>query len=110
MWLWITVYQMIIYLSINTLELTRYFFIVENANSQNPEQSNGNEIRIDLLIPLVISVLCFLLSLGIIIYQRRLIQNNKRQLRNKYEANSEHSHHSKFGTYSIRIISLSILS
>ena len=73
---------------------------VENTNSQNPEQSNGNEIRVDLLIPLVILVLCFLLSLGVIIYQRRLIQNNNRQLCNKYEANPEHSHHSKFDSSS----------
>ena len=73
---------------------------VENASSQNPEISNGDEIRIDLLIPLIILVLCFLLSLGVIIYQRRLIQNNNRQLCSKYEANSEHSHHSNFDSSS----------
>ena len=44
-------------------------------SEKNAKQSNREEIRIDFIIPLVILVFCFLLSLGVIIYQRRLIQS-----------------------------------
>ena len=55
------------------------FFVVECVINQNSEQSNDEKTRMDLIIPLVIFTLCFLLSLGVNIYQRRLIQNNARQ-------------------------------
>ena len=57
----------------------------------------------DLLIPLVISVLCFLLSLGVNIYQRRLIQINNRQPCHKYEASEKAERKEEFelGMYSI---------
>ena len=45
----------------------------------NAEESSGEKIQKDLLIPLVICVLISLLLLGVIIYQRRLILNNNSQ-------------------------------
>ena len=48
-------------------------------NNPNSKQSNEEKTRMDLIVPLAILALCFLLSLGVIIYQRRLIQNNNRQ-------------------------------
>jgi hypothetical protein len=56
-------------------------------------------MRLDLLIPLVILVLCFLLSLSVIIYQRRFIQNNIPQPDHKYEASEQAKQTMKFGTY-----------
>jgi hypothetical protein len=40
----------------------------------------SKKFRIELLIPLVILVICFVVLLGVIIYQRRLIQNKNTQL------------------------------
>ncbi|CAB4005657.1 Down syndrome cell adhesion molecule homolog isoform X2 [Paramuricea clavata] len=48
-------------------------------NSKNSGQPNEEKTRMDLIIPLAILALCFLLSLGVIIYQRRLVQNKNRQ-------------------------------
>ncbi|CAB4042861.1 tenascin-like isoform X4, partial [Paramuricea clavata] len=67
---------------------------VECIINQNSEQSNDEKTRMDLIIPLVIFALCFLLSLGVIVYQRRLIQNNTRQPDHK-RGNSEQNE--KFG-------------
>ncbi|CAB3999522.1 Hypothetical predicted protein [Paramuricea clavata] len=57
------------------------------------ECANGQEIevktRMDLLIPLVILALCLLFSLGVIIYQRRLIQNSIRQACHKCETSGQ---------------------
>ena len=75
------------------------FFIVECFKSQNSEQSNGENIRMDLLVPLVISVLCLLLLLGVIVYQRRLIQIKNRQQCHKYEAAGKAERKEKFGMY-----------
>ena len=55
------------------------------CNAGTTEQTNVKNIRIDLLIPLVIFVLCFLFALGVIIYQRRLILNNNKQPDHNYE-------------------------
>ncbi len=74
------------------------YFIVECVKSQNSEQSNGEKIRLDLVIPLVVSVLCFLLALGVIIYQRRLIQIKNRH---ECEASEKAKRKEKFGTYII---------
>ena len=70
--------------------------IVECAKSQT-EQFNGEKIRLDLLIPLVISVLCFLLLLGVIVYQRRLIQINIKQPCHKCEASENSERTEEFG-------------
>ncbi len=79
------------------------YFIVECdcVKSQNSEQSNGEKIRMNLVIPLVILVLCFVLSLGANIYQRRLIQIKNRQLCHKYEASEKAERKKEFGTYLI---------
>ena len=74
-------------------------FIVECVDGRT-EQSIGEKIRVDLLIPLVISVLCFLLSLGVILYQRHLIQINKQPC-HKCEASEKARREEKFGTYLI---------
>ncbi|XP_028402590.1 receptor-type tyrosine-protein phosphatase delta-like isoform X2 [Dendronephthya gigantea] len=55
---------------------------LKRKKSQN---STENETRVELLIPLVILALCFLVSLGVIVYQRRLIQNNKRKANQGHE-------------------------
>ena len=74
-------------------------FIVE---CQNSEQSSGKKILMALgVIPLVILALCFLLSLGVIIYQRRLIQISNKQPCHKYEAPEKARRKEKFGTYLI---------
>ena len=62
---------------------------VGSADSENAKQSNGKEIRIDLLIPLVILIACFLLALGVIMYQRRLIQRISQRSGHKYEASEK---------------------
>ncbi|CAB4006611.1 THAP domain-containing 9 [Paramuricea clavata] len=55
-------------------------------DSKTTELSSGNKkTRMDLIIPLVLLVLCFLLSLGVIIYQRRRFQS--------YNKNSGHESH-----------------
>ncbi len=72
-------------------------FIVECVDGRT-EQSNGEKIRMDLLIPLVILVLCFLLSLGVIVYQRRFIQINNKQPCHKCEASEKAKQKEKFGT------------
>ena len=58
-------------------KIPKFVFLVDN--NPNTEQSNKEKTRMDLIVPLAILALCFLLSLGVIIYQRRLIQNNNRQ-------------------------------
>jgi hypothetical protein len=58
-------------------KIPKFVFLVDN--NKKSEQSNEEKTRMDLIIPLAILALCFLLSLGVIIYQRRLIQNNNRQ-------------------------------
>ncbi|XP_028397234.1 protein PAT1 homolog 1-like [Dendronephthya gigantea] len=50
------------------------------AHSKNSELFTVDKTRLYLLIPLVILALCFLLSMGVIIYQRRLIRNNAREV------------------------------
>ena len=55
-------------------------FIVERDNRQFSKEPGGEKFQKNLLIPLVIFVLCFLLLVGVIIYQRRLILNKHRQL------------------------------
>jgi hypothetical protein len=75
---------------------------VESANNQNTEQFNREEIQIDLLIPLIIAVLCFLLSLCVIIYQRRLIRSNNKQPCHKYEASEQAHQMKKFGEFFIQ--------
>ena len=82
-------------------------FIVECAKSQT-EQFNGEKIRLDLLIPLVISVLCFLLSLGVIVYQRRLIRINNKQACHKCEASEMAKRKEKFGMYLISHLNIFI--
>jgi len=77
----------------------QHFFVGECVNFQNLKESNGGQMRLDLLIPLVILVFCFLLSLGVIIYQRRLIRINNRQPCHKYEASEQAHQRTKFGTY-----------
>ncbi|CAB4005118.1 Down syndrome cell adhesion molecule homolog isoform X1, partial [Paramuricea clavata] len=49
------------------------------SDSETSEQSENNNTRLDLIIPLVILALCLLLSLAVIIYQRRRFQNNNRK-------------------------------
>ena len=64
----------------------QYSCIIETVDGQDTKQCTScDKIQIDLLIPLVIFILCFLLSLGVIIYQRRLIQNFKNISRHGYE-------------------------
>ena len=77
------------------------YFIVECVKSQTLEQSNGENVRMDRLIPLITLVLCFLLLLGVIIYQRRLIQIKNRQPCPKGEASGKAKRKEKFGTYLI---------
>ncbi len=54
-----------------------------------------------LLIPLVVSVLCFLLLLGVIVYQRRFIQINIKQPCHKCEASENGERTEEFGMYLI---------
>jgi hypothetical protein len=58
-------------------KIPKFVFLVDN--NPNTDQSNEEKTHMDLIVPLAILALCFLLSLGVIIYQRRLIQNNNRQ-------------------------------
>ncbi|CAB4007475.1 uncharacterized protein LOC110250238 [Paramuricea clavata] len=58
--------------------------------------NEDSKILMDLLIPLVILVLCFLLSLGVIIYQRRLIKNNNRHPCRKCETSEQANQNRKF--------------
>ncbi|XP_028410547.1 uncharacterized protein LOC114533244 [Dendronephthya gigantea] len=51
----------------------------DGLKRKNSQKTNEDDTRVELLIPLVILSLCFLVSLGVIVYQRRLIQNNKRK-------------------------------
>ena len=71
----------------------------ECINSQNLKESNGMKM-LDLLISLVILVFCFLLSRGVIIYQRRLIQINNRQPCHEYEASEQAHQLTKFDSSS----------
>ena len=60
--------------------------IIETVDGQDTKQCTScDKIQIDLLIPLVIFILCFLLSLGVNIYQRHLIQNYKKLSGGDYE-------------------------
>ena len=62
------------------------FTFNERLCNAGGQQSNVKSIRIDLLIPLVIFVLLFLFSLGVIIYlQRRLILNKNKHHDHYYE-------------------------
>jgi hypothetical protein len=72
-------------------------FIVECANGQEIEVKT----RMDLLIPLVILVLCFLLSLGVNIYQRRLIQNSNRQPCQKCETSEQANRKGELGMFNL---------
>ena len=54
-------------------------------DGKDEKQSSSEKIQINVLIPLVIFVLCFLLSLGVNIYQRHLIQNYKKLSGGDYE-------------------------
>jgi hypothetical protein len=56
-----------------------WLFLVESVNLQSSEQSRGPYAHIGYLVPLVILGVAFLLSVCIIIYQRRLIQTTNRQ-------------------------------
>ena len=56
-----------------------------------------NPGRADLVIAFAIFVLCFLLLLIVSLNQRRLLQDNKREVNNAYESSKQTSHTKKFG-------------
>lgn len=74
------------------LNTTRTFVAKCLCDNETSEKSSEDKnIHMDLLIPLVVLAICFLLSLAVIIYQSRRHQNSYRMA----------SHKGKFGTYVI---------
>ncbi|CAB4030717.1 Hypothetical predicted protein [Paramuricea clavata] len=61
----------------------------EYIERRSTEQSTGDKTFMELLIPLVIACLCFLLSLCVNIYQRRLIQNNGRHAKHRSQTSKQ---------------------
>ena len=59
---------------------------MEGDNSKNLEECNNEKVRIGLLTSLAILFLCFLLSLGVNIYQRRLIKSKNKQFCHQIDA------------------------
>jgi hypothetical protein len=76
-----------------------FFITVECVNNKRSEESNEGKVHIGLLILLVVVVLCFLLSLGVNIYQRRLIQSNSRQPCHQSEVSENSKQEGKFDTH-----------
>ena len=74
-----------------------FFLIVECVISKKAELSNDTKVTMKYLIPLVILVAYFLLSLAVFIYQRRLIQNT-RILCQQYEARINGNQKEELGT------------
>ncbi|CAB4032786.1 Hypothetical predicted protein, partial [Paramuricea clavata] len=60
-------------------------------NETSEKSSEDKKIRMDLLIPLVVLALCFLLSLAVIIYQSRRLQNSYRLASHKEPTGQESS-------------------
>ena len=68
-------------------------------NSEDSEQSTKDKSRFYLLISLAVLALSFLISLGVTVYQRRLIQINKREMNNDFETSKQMSQMKEFGRY-----------
>ena len=72
------------------------------SDSETSEQSSeNNNTRLDLIIPLVILALCLLLSLAVMVYQRRRFQNNSRKESHKLMTLRQADQTGRFGTYVI---------
>jgi hypothetical protein len=71
------------------------------SDSETSEQSENNNTRLDLIIPLVILSLCLLLLLAVIVYQRRRFQNNNRKKSHKLVTLRQADQTGRFGTYVI---------
>jgi hypothetical protein len=80
---------------------------VESIDSKNSDKPNEGKVHIGLLIPLVVFVLCFLLSFGINIYQRRLIQSKNRRACHQSEAPKNAKAREGFGKHLTNLSHLS---
>ena len=68
-------------------------------NRKDSEQSTKDKSRFYFLISLTVLALSFLISLRVIVYQRRLIQINKRKVNSDFETTKQMNQMKEFGGY-----------